>query len=1437
MESPGEQQARRVPDPAKSAAGPATIFPLSRGKTRAYAGYRASVQAFLRRGSTSRKWLFRIVVFLLALPITAIAITQTRWGRDRMRDLAIQAIRDEVGLRATLGDVAVDPWPLTIIARDIELDDPVYGRFADASVLRIQPSIWALIQGRVDLDRVEIERPTVHLVVREGEIRNLPRVEGSGSDELPFGELSVTRARIVVDAEPFATAELRGVSLEIEADGSSSGSADVSMRAASGSVQHARGRERIQRLAADLHIAPDGLEIRTLALRTPYLRVRIEDADVPLPFGDVWGGRIAATVNVAHLDDLPVGWEIPDIAGRVSVDGEIHSDAQGIRGRGRVEALGARIEKWGLGDVTIEEVDVTPERIRVRDGVARIVREGGQVGFAGTLGLGPGYRVDARADVRELSFARLMDQLGVTPDAIVEWFLSGEVHLAGTLDPLRLDGPIRTQTHGFAVTREAWHARPQRHVIQVARARVNGSWSIRPDAVRFEGIDAELAHSRLTGSVMLGFDNDLRVAVTTDRVDLRDATPLVGFPIGGIGSATVDVTGTFSDPVVRGHIAFRDFSFDTFPLGNIESDAQLENDGYSVRFPEVVAQKNDSRYHVRDLFLDFRDPGLQITGTVATDRFTLADLYHVFHYQEDERFTSYQGIVRGEARMRYTLGYPGDSATGTLDVDMDLAIPEATLNGFAFTDGRFLGRWRWLRYEQGYRGGELDIEHLSLRKGPGTVTASGRMGLDGVLRLSAAADQIEVRDTEGLHDRLPDLSGSYGVVADIGGTLEVPRAHLDVTASGLAWGDVHLGDGRAYVRLTDREDPWVAEALAWDERRPPDGVPCARARLGLARGRWRADPPLRTIEGLRPRLERPMAFLVCGEALGGQVRVDLAIGRTEVYPLRGMVALRDLTLDPYLPQGEGGERLRGSVSGGIWFRGGAMLEDESLVGRVRLDRLEVAQRDLSLRNAGTVDVAFDRGSFVIHQASFTGPSSRLSVAGTGSVRRGIAVTMDGEIDLGLLATMSDSLTEAQGRVALHVNLSGPIQDPGIFGEAQVSGGRFRFASLDEPLEDLHGRITFSERRVVLDGFESRFAGGTVALDGSATLRDRRISRYELDVAARGLTLAPEEGLDVGFDADGTLAWQDGARLPRLSGTVALTRLVYTRPFDISAQIGVLRGQRTRVRVEQYDPTADRLALDLRVVQRAPMRIDNGIIEAEGRIEDGDAPFRILGTDQRFGARGSLAITRGVVRLNDNQFQLRRGTITFDDETQINPQFSVRAYTEIRRRGGELAGQDWRLELHAHGTRDAFALDMTSEPQLSQEDIALLLIFGMTRSEADQLQTGNLVGGSALEALGTVSGVESSVRRAVGVIDEFRVGTTYSERSGTTVAQVSVGKRIARRVRLTASTALAESREVQAGVEWEADDHTTVRAGYDNENTNTASIGNVGVDVRWRFEFD
>src|SRR5262249_31352404 len=147
---------------------------------------------------------------------------------------------------------------------------------------------------------------------------------------------------------------------------------------------------------------------------------------------------------------------------------------------------------------------------------------------------------------------------------------------------------------------------------------------------------------------------------------------------------------------------------------------------------------------------------------------------------------------------------------------------------------------------------------------------------------------------------------------------------------------------------------------------------------------------------------------------------------------------------------------------------------------------------------------------------------------------------------------------------------------------------------------------------------------------------------------------------------------------------------------------------------------------------------------------------VTGTNQRMGLRGDLkTLPGGKFRFRTNDFDIRQGFIRFDDPTKIAPNVDVLAVTEYRRYadtsvttgsaalggGGGRGGCLWRTPLHASGDADNLRLDMSSEPQLSQEDIVLLLTIGMTRAEADQLQASSLGASLALNYLGTASGAD------------------------------------------------------------------------------------------------
>ncbi len=163
---------------------------------------------------------------------------------------------------------------------------------------------------------------------------------------------------------------------------------------------------------------------------------------------------------------------------------------------------------------------------------------------------------------------------------------------------------------------------------------------------------------------------------------------------------------------------------------------------------------------------------------------------------------------------------------------------------------------------------------------------------------------------------------------------------------------------------------------------------------------------------------------------------------------------------------------------------------------------------------------------------------------------------------------------------------------------------------------------------------------------------------------------------------------------------------------------------------------------------------------------------------------------------------------------------------------------WRITLQASGEADNLKVALSSDPPLSQEDIVLLLTLGMTRAEIDRGGTTALGETVGLEALSALTGADKAVKSIVPLIDEFRFGTGYSTRTGQVEPTVTVGKRITDSVRASVTTGVSENREVRSNIEWRLNRQLSVQGSYDNLNDVSSSpVGNVGVDLRWRLEFE
>ncbi|MDZ4063738.1 MAG: hypothetical protein U1E22_03625, partial [Coriobacteriia bacterium] len=130
-----------------------------------------------RRRPRVGQWIARFFALLFALlgllPVVAGALLRTEYARERASEESHRLLLAELGIDASFRP-SVRPWPLTVILDDVQVASSD-GTAPAVTVerLTLRPQIFSLIQGRLNAGEIEVERPRVRLVFRDGKLVNL----------------------------------------------------------------------------------------------------------------------------------------------------------------------------------------------------------------------------------------------------------------------------------------------------------------------------------------------------------------------------------------------------------------------------------------------------------------------------------------------------------------------------------------------------------------------------------------------------------------------------------------------------------------------------------------------------------------------------------------------------------------------------------------------------------------------------------------------------------------------------------------------------------------------------------------------------------------------------------------------------------------------------------------------------------------------------------------------------------------------------------------------------------------------------------------------------------------------------------------------------------------------------------------------------------------
>jgi outer membrane protein assembly factor BamA len=1092
-------------------------------------------------------------------------------------------------------------------------------------------------------------------------------------------------------------------------------------------------------VAARLHVTAESAELEEL-------RLAFE------------GGRVTASARLPLTSDgagrLDASWTGIDAASATRVLAPDLEFVPSASVSGRIEAAGSGMDPtaWSAR----AKADVSP-RLNTRGRIAlggtlaldlqsRIWRlEGRQtiggvapltLSFGGRLtdGGAPENLINGQIHVGDTDLARLAAVLraigiaDIPSEAVTTGTLAGDVRMIGGTSDFRADG--RAAIRGFAGSQieigsleASFSGRPLQQDVMLQASSPEAVIGGQPFAeLRVTGglteglLDiGEMSARQPSGTGVLTADGaySLRTRRYVVSLDGRDwqLRPTGDLPIGGRAALRFAGEGSIDAPRGLGAVTVIDSSWDGRSLGVLEAAVAIEGRTAAIQAtaPEFAARA-DARVAL--------DPPY---GTTVDLRAMGVSLARLLEGVETAIPLSGETTVAAHAELPLEAWRTGSALLEVASLDAlagDLPI-------------RLAGPAR-LRYERE----RVYVDRLEADAGETRVSAAGDLPVrlkpdptyaesSGII-VTATGDVAEVARAAaatGLVDvPVTGGAGPVAILARVTGALEAPVVAADVE---IGPGSIAIEGFPPISNLRVRahaEEGWIELREGLASYQNAELTVTGRAPISLFS------------EGDAPGTSRP-----AGADASAVVRASAA-------------NLTPAVLSSFLDPDTVGQ-IEGSMDATL-EASASRLDLAAVIGEFRIDRFEVRVADLPVTQRVPTRIVARDGFARVEAWDWAGQGATLAVRGQVRLEdRQAAILANGVVDLRVLTPFvrGAGLTTA-GRVEPRLSITGPIDDPRIDGDMNLSDGELRVVAPRVLVADLAARTILTRTTARIVSLTGSINGGSLGGSGSVDVTADGAIDAQLSTVIRGMALEFPPGLRSELDADLVLATggapiasSSGARPAlggKLSGIVTVLRGTYREPMAVVT--GVLAGLRTQriAAATEASPALDALALDVRVVTDEDVIVDNNY----ARVQIG-GDLRVIGTAAAPAVSGRAELQEGgQLFVGRNVYTVHFGAIDFASPVAIEPLLNVEAAT---RAGGE----DIEVTISGSAESPSVTLQSPSNPDLGQAELASLLLTGRRLEDlapGDAAFVGTQVlGNFSAEALGFAS-------RAVG-LDTLRLG--------------------------------------------------------------------------------
>jgi autotransporter translocation and assembly factor TamB len=332
------------------------------------------------------------------------------------------------------------------------------------------------------------------------------------------------------------------------------------------------------------------------------------------------------------------------------------------------------------------------------------------------------------------------------------------------------------------------------------------------------------------------------------------------------------------------------------------------------------------------------------------------------------------------------------------------------------------------------------------------------------------------------------------------------------------------------------------------------------------------------------------------------------------------------------------------------------------------------------------------------------------------------------ISLGLIEGITGVVRDVSGELHVDVKAIGTNRDPHVDGAVAITNAGFLVASSGARYKNVRAALTLSPDKVTVDALHVEDAdGGPLDVHGSLGTHEMHVGDLEIEITGRHFEVMRNE---LGrIDIDAVLQVRGRWEAPRIAGTVTLAPSEL-RVDEILSRTLFQPYATEQTSMTELDPVValnpwDRLGMDvfLRVPGTLRLTGDNVQISPGTPVGLGDINLRVLGDLYLYKDPGqALSVTGSFDSITGTYaFQGRRFDIVPTSSINFRGDLNPEVYVTVTR---VISGVETRVSIF--GLLNEPELRLASVPPLDESDILSLILFNTSTSQLSAAQQQELV---------------------------------------------------------------------------------------------------------------